>query len=255
MESEQIREFGQLRDEVTARLRHHAYIDDQNARHVFQYLILPSFTPPISWDVFRRRRKGSSNEHMLLRTSWWSDVDGEKLRTPVERLRHPYPLVPTIEVHELSAPSADLERLAQQLAAVELAIGASPEVGGVDGVNYEVAIEQPSSCIGQSARCRLSWWCQPPAAWSGLRAWAMEAENVFESAWSARREAGPVSLRMRSIDDAAARHQAQRLFHERHFGRAAELLADIATREMLTPVEEKMLEMALARAGFPKDEG
>jgi hypothetical protein len=248
MEPEQIREFGQIRDEVTEKLRHHAYIDDRNAGHVFQYLIIPSFTPPISWDVFRRR-KGSLDAHVLLRSSWRCDLDQEKLGTPVERLRHPYPLIPSIEAHELSAPPGDLERLAQQLGAIELPIGAATEVCGVDGVTFEIAVGQPSYDIGLSAKCRLSWWCDLPAPWVRLRLWLREAESVFEAAWSTRGDAGPVPLRIRAIDYAGARHEVQRLFHERQYRRVAELLAEIATREKLTPAETKMLELALSRAG------
>ncbi len=248
LEQEQIREFGQLRSEVTDKLRQHAYIDDQNARHVFQYMILPSFTPPIAWDVFRRRRIGSPNEHVLLRTSWRSDIDLEKLRTPVERLRRPYPLVPTIEVHELPAHSGELEALAEELAEIELPIGASVGSVGCDGSTFEVAVEQPPHGLG-SASCRLSWWCELPAAWGGLGLWLRQAEIVFDTAWSARGDNGSVPSRIRVIDDASARQQAHRLFHEHHYGRVVELLVDIASREQLTPAETKMLELALKRVG------
>ncbi len=68
MDPEQIREYGQLHDEVVRKLRHHAYIDDRNIWHVFQYLALPSFTSPIAWDVFQRRRKDQPEEHVLIRS-------------------------------------------------------------------------------------------------------------------------------------------------------------------------------------------
>ncbi len=238
-----------------AKLRQHAYIDDRNATHVFQYLILPSFRPPIAWDVFRRPRKDSEHDHVLLRSSWRSDLDEEKLRTPVERLRHPYPLVPSIVVHQLSVPSEDLKSLAIDLAGLEIRIGASPPIGGVDGVFYEVALEQPPHFIALAAKCRLSWWCDLPTEWRQLAAWAKRAEGVFESAWSTHGEAGAVPLPIRAIDDAAARHEAQRLFHAGNYGRAGEVLADVASREKLTPVEVKMLEMALKRMGGPEGGG
>jgi hypothetical protein len=72
---------------------------------------------------------------------------------------------------------------------------------------------------------------------------------VFESAWAARGDAAPTPLRIKAIDDAAARHEAQRSFHAGQYGRAAELLAEVDTREQLTPAETKMLELALKRAG------
>jgi len=51
------------------------------------------------------------------------------------------------------------------------------------------------------------------------------------------------------IEDATARHEAQRLFHAGHYGRAAELLAEVGMREKLTAAEAKMLELAMKRAG------
>ena len=58
-------------------------------------------------------------------------------------------------------------------------------------------------------------------------------------------------LRIKAIDDAAARHEAQRLFHAGQYSRVAEVLAEVGTREKLTPAEAKMLELALKRAGGP----
>ena len=74
------------------------------------------------------------------------------------------------------------------------------------------------------------------------------AEAVFQSAWAARGSAAPTPLRIKVIDDAAARHEAQRLFYAGQYGRVAEMLAEVGTRENLTPAEMKMLELALKRA-------
>jgi hypothetical protein len=182
-------------------------------------------------------------------------LDLEKLRTPVERSGHPYPLVPTVEVHELNSPSDELARLATEVAALRLTIGAAPSVGGVDGVMYEVAIEQPPHWIPFAAKCRLSWWNKPPEIWEGLSEWVQRAESTFESAWAKRGDAAPTPFRIKTIDDSAARNEAQRLFRASQFGRVAELLADIATRETLTRAEKKMLELALKRAGGGSHKG
>jgi hypothetical protein len=249
VEQEQVREYGRLQDDTIAKLRHHAFVDGLDAHHAFQYLILPSFTPPISWDVFRRRRRDHEDDFVLVRSAWRSDLDLEKLRSPVERLRHPYPLIPSVEVHQLNAASGGLAQLAAELAELRLPIGAPSSVGGLDGVTYEVAIEQPPHSIALTAKCRLSWWHRPPVEWEGLVAWLLRAEAVFECAWAARGTAAPQPLRIKAIDDAAARHEAQRLFHAGQYSRVAEVLAEVGTREKLTPAEAKMLELALKRAG------
>jgi hypothetical protein len=249
VEQEHVLEYGRLHKDVVVKLRHHAFVDGLEAGHVFQYLILPSFTPPISWDVFRRRRRGHEDDFVLVRSTWRSDLDLEKLRSPVERLRHPYPLIPSVELHQLNATSSEVAQLAAELAALRLPIGAPPSVGGIDGVTYEVAIEQPPHHIALTAKCRLTWWHRPPVEWDGLAAWVKRAEAVFESAWVARGTAAPTPLRIKAIDDAAARHEAQRLFHAGQYGRAAEVFAEVGTREKLSPAEAKMLELSLKRAG------
>jgi len=255
LDREQVGEFGRLWDDIVPKLRHHAFVDGLAAGHVFQYLVLPSFTPPVAWDVFGRRRRGHEDDLVLVRSSWRSDLDLEKLRSPVERLAHPYPLVPTVEVHRLSAAPGELERLAGELAALRLVIGAPAGIFGVDGVNYEVALHQSPHHSAMAAACRLSWWERTPAGWEELAAWVRRAEAVFESAWAARGPAAPAPLRIQAIDDAAARHEARGLFHAGQYGRAAELLAEVATREALTPAEARMLELALKRAGGPIEGG
>jgi hypothetical protein len=248
LEAEQLIEYGTMTEGVYAKLRAHAYVDDRYAQHVFQYLVLPSFSAPVAWDVLKRRRAGYEDDYVLVRTTWDSHADRNKLSTPVERLRHPDPLVPTIEVHQLAAASDALRELALGLESIEVHIG-SLGVGGVDGTTYEIAIGQPPHHIPFAAKCRLSFWHEPPAGWRGLGAWVSRAERVFVEAWSTPGSAGRVPLPIRAIDDGAARQEAQRAFHAGSYPRAAELLADVASRERLTQAEAKMLELALKRTG------
>jgi len=249
LDQEQAREYRRLQDDMTTKLRHHAFVDDRGSLHAFQYLVLPSFTPPVAWDVFRRRRRNQDDDFVLVRSCWRSDLDLEKLQTPVERLRHPYPLIPTIEVHQLTCASRELARLAAELAAMKLPVGAPASAFGCDGVTFEIAIEQPPHYIALAAKCRLSWWDKPPEGWEALAAWVQRAESIFEGAWATQGAAAPTPLRVMAIEDATARHEAQRLFHAGHYGLVAELLAEVSTREKLTPAEAKMLELALKRAG------
>ena len=115
-------------------------------------------------------------------------------------------------------------------------------------MTFEVAIEQPPAYLSFAAKCRVCWWVRPPDAWSALGDWVKRAEQVFESAWTIRGDAASLPAQIEIIDDAAARHKAQRLFHEGHCGRVAELLSEVAQQEPLTAAELKMLELALKRA-------
>jgi hypothetical protein len=248
LEPEQLIEFGTLAEDVFARLRTHTFVDDRYVGHVFQFLVLPSFDVPVAWDVFKRRREGYQDDHVLVRTAWDRGTDRMKLSTPEERLRHPYPLVPTIEVHQLAAPSDILRELAVEVARLEIKIGSRANYG-LDGTTYEVAFEQPPRHIPFAAKCRLSYWEEPPAGWKGLSAWVLRAQRTFAEAWSAHGPASRIPLPIRAIDDGAARQEAQRAFHSGSYARAAELLAGVASRERLTLAEAKMLEMALKRMG------
>ena len=70
MEQDEIVQYHRLERGVIGRLRNHAFVDDTYAGHVFQYLVLPSFTPPIAWDVFSRARRGHEDDLVLVRSSW-----------------------------------------------------------------------------------------------------------------------------------------------------------------------------------------
>ncbi len=171
------------------------------------------------------------------------------LQTPVERLPHPYPLIPTIEVHQLTSSSGELASLAAELAAMRLPVGPPASVFGPEGVTFEIAIEHPPHYIALAAKCRLSWWHKPPEEWEALAAWVQRAESIFDAAWANQEAAAPTPLRVMDVEYATARHEAQRLFHAGHYGRVAELLAEVGRREKLTTAEAKMLELALKRAG------
>lgn len=60
----------------------------------------------------------------------------------------PFPLVPSLEVHQLNAASNELARLAVELAGIRLPVGAAPSVGGI---TCQVAIGQPPTVV----LCRL----------------------------------------------------------------------------------------------------
>ena len=132
---------------------------------------------------------------------------------------------------------------------MKLPVGAPASAFGCDGVTFEIAIEQPPHYIALAAKCRLSWWDKPPEGWEALAAWVHRAESIFETAWAAPGAAAPTPLSVIAIEDATARHEAQRLFHAGHYGRVAELLAELGTREKPTAAEAKMLELARKRAG------
>ncbi len=120
-------------------------------------LIAPSFddwSAYVLWEV--------RGEWRLRRRIWRYLVDAEKLRTPVERLRHPRPLLPTIETREIAYGASEAEAAFERLASLRLRV--LPEGGGghvLDGTDHEVALEDGAA----SMRLR---WNPIPAAWAPL---------------------------------------------------------------------------------------
>lgn len=179
MEQEQADEICQLRDAILANLRHHSFID--GGQHVFQYLVIPSFSPTVSFDVFKRCMNASNNDFVLTKTVWRSDLDLAKLSSPVERLRHPRPLQPTIEIHVLSVPSETLENLFKELSNLKQSVATCQSQLVLDGVGYEIALEQTVKS-GMSSNDRLSWNEPPPSEWQDIPSWAKKAEAIFDMA-------------------------------------------------------------------------
>lgn len=177
MEREQIDEFDKLRDVTIEKLRRHLFVEARN--HVFQLLELPAFEPSVAWDVFRQLNPGNEDELVLTGTVWRTDKDLEKLRSPIERVRHPHPSKPTIELFIVSVSSAELSQLHQELVRLrlQLCVGSS---SGLEGSFYEIALNQ-SSAPSRSATCRFSWWNDLPIEWQDLSGWLDGAQAIFET--------------------------------------------------------------------------
>ncbi|HIA52366.1 MAG TPA: hypothetical protein EYN91_09805 [Candidatus Melainabacteria bacterium] len=172
MESELVNEFARLRETAYRDLRTHSNM--KGCEHVFQYLALPSFSPGVAFDVFRKPHKELDTEFVLVKTTWRSDIDGEKFRTPVERLKHPRPLEPTMEVQLLAVPSTTLSILVNEL--LELKMKSAERIGlCLDGIAYELTINHSGS------ECSLRWNMHLADEWEGLKNWIRKADSTFNS--------------------------------------------------------------------------
>src|SRR5688572_17760260 len=79
---------------------------------LFTIWVRPSFQPSFRWSVYAPRRSANPMASYLV---WRSDVDAEKLRTPVERLKHPKELAPTIEHDAVDLDAKDIENFTQRI--------------------------------------------------------------------------------------------------------------------------------------------
>ncbi len=90
-------EFYAVRESAYDALRLGTLIDRHRSVPVCQFLILPSFENPVSWDVIKVVSRKDGAQTRLYRSCWRMDVDGQAMSSPVERLKHPRPYNPTLE--------------------------------------------------------------------------------------------------------------------------------------------------------------
>ena len=129
-------------------------------RHVFSFWTLPSFSPSSRWTVYSPVRVAHGHQPFASCSVWRSDVDLEKFRSPVERLRYPKDLTPTIDEETVSLTGeviAEFEQTIQQIS-IPFFLG-SPSVAGCDGTRFEFYYDQ--LFFGGS----LHWWENHPAEW------------------------------------------------------------------------------------------
>jgi hypothetical protein len=129
-------------------------------RHVFSLWILPSFTPSSRWTVYSPSpfRKGKSPFASC--TVWRSDLDLEKFKSPVERLRHPKDLAPTIEDDLVWLTGYDIEDFVQRIRGISIPFFlGSASVVGCDGTRFEFR------CDGSFFGGSLHWREDGPHEW------------------------------------------------------------------------------------------
>jgi hypothetical protein len=91
---------------------------------------------------------------------WRSDLDLEKFKSPVERLRHPKDLAPTIENEAVWLTGDDIEDFVQRIRGISIPFFlGSPSVVGCDGTSFEFRYDE--LFFGGS----LHWWEDRPLEW------------------------------------------------------------------------------------------
>lgn len=157
METEQMLEWGMVRDRAVAHLRQCEHIDISKHRPEAQLLILPSFTDSIVVDVIR-----SSDELAAYITHWRQTTDIKAFATPVERLKHPTPFIPTYDSTRVDISTDQLDSVLTQLRRTRINLSPTTNSISVDGTSYELNSGRGYTGI------RLRWHNQLPAEWSVL---------------------------------------------------------------------------------------
>jgi hypothetical protein len=129
-------------------------------RHLFSLWIMPSFSPCRRVTVYSPSRAAKDRRPFVSFIIWRSDLDMEKLRSPLERLKYPKDLTPTIETDTLWLSEVELEGIQHRIRSVSIPIflGHVP-VAGCDGTSWEFRYDD--FMFGAS----LHWWSNQPPEW------------------------------------------------------------------------------------------
>ncbi len=177
MDREQIDEFYKLQELACNALRLSTAIDRHQAIPICQLLTLPSFENPVSWDVIKMMSRQSRGETRLYRSCWRMDLDSQAMSSPMERLKHPYPFIPTIESDWILVDTTQLEAVLSRLQSIQIPLMLpSPQIG-FDGTSFELALGD------FFCNARIRWWFEMPTEWRELQPVVTELEQLFESSW------------------------------------------------------------------------
>lgn len=134
--------------------------------------VFPAFHAPevigigtASRRVVRDRKLRSETLHQLRSRRWSLAEDAEKVRTPVERLRHPRQLIPTIVTRSVFVERELIQQYTSPLASISIPAFPMCEAAGTDGVSYTLFTTSFSHTL------ELRWWHDHPEQWRPLMAW------------------------------------------------------------------------------------
>lgn len=142
---------------------------------VFRLAIFPSFTNMFSWEIIERKtRKATPHDaravspfhegggFQLVRTVWRMDTDVEKFRSPIERMRYPRSLTPTLEQTHWPAPSANVQEWLGSFSSIKLPALITSNSFGLDGTSYEFSFGDGFLWA------TYHWWDKAPDKWKEL---------------------------------------------------------------------------------------
>jgi hypothetical protein len=152
------REFRSLSDRAKQQLKQVA--ESGSYRHVFSFWTMPSFTASSRCTVYEPLPYVKEKLPFAEFSIWRSDLDLEKLRTPIERLKHPKDLAPTIQNDYVDLAKGEVEQIEQRIRGISIPLYLQqPRVAGLDGTRYEFQYDQHSFCAS------IEWWQDVPMEW------------------------------------------------------------------------------------------
>jgi hypothetical protein len=169
-------EFDAVRQAAIDGLRSGAFVEDEG-RPSWRFVILPSFQNSIAWEVRSLPVPGKPAQPRLFRSCWRMDLDLQAFSSPVERLKHPRPYRPTVEVGWAPIDAAEIDGLVRQFRSISVPLTVADPPIGCDGTNYELEIGD------FFCHARVAWWVRLPKEWEALGPLIAKMADLFETSW------------------------------------------------------------------------
>lgn len=127
---------------------------------VFSFWRLPAFHNLTRTTLYAPGCRRESKQPFFTVTTWRRDVDQDKLRDPIERLRHPRILAPTMEESRVEVSTEVVAGLVAELSGIALPV-LRPDEGllGTDGIDFRFSFSQGFYALD------LKWWGDGPRCW------------------------------------------------------------------------------------------
>ncbi|MEK6702973.1 MAG: hypothetical protein AABZ53_11970 [Planctomycetota bacterium] len=157
MDQEHFSEFAALREQAERMLR----LGEWSLR----LEILPSFADSVVVGLHR-----SGWDLRVVERRWDRAADAEKFRSPVERMKHPRVLTPTLQERAVPTDKAGARQIRALLGEAAMPLRTSSEVLGLDGTRYSIIVSESMHSA------HVSWWESFPAEW-------LPVMRAFGSMW------------------------------------------------------------------------
>jgi len=173
MEPEHHEEWFKLQKRAGEILRN-GFSDEPMDRLVLRVLVMPSFAPWSSWELYERESRQEFIGAFLTKRTWQMHNDLEKFRSPVNRLQHPQKLAPTITISTWEVDESFLVDVVEELCGLQVPVhpGASPL--SVDGTSYEL------TTVLHSMTSEYRWHENAPQNWRTLQEWTLRWTKRFD---------------------------------------------------------------------------
>lgn len=137
-------------------------IKHERGRRLLQLLVIPSFEIVNSYNIFRIISHNQPTSYLVKTVNWRYDLDLEKFRTPLERLKYPATLVPTLESKSSPITAETVEQILDQFRHISLPMWTDNKALGLDGTSYEIQLGDGFLLS------RFHWWHEQPTEWQQL---------------------------------------------------------------------------------------